>query len=90
MSTALLSTFDDVSGKSVGADEIAQFLAVCLEDRISVALPQKRPLAYEADLVTDFEDGVHVMSIDYRGHVELLCKVVDQAVDQYGCIGVKS
>lgn len=90
MSTAPLSAFDDVSGKSVGADKVAQLLAVCLENRVPVALPQERTLAYESDLVSDLEDGVHIVGVDYRGHVELLCKVVDQSVDQNGCVWIKS
>lgn len=90
MSTAPLSAFDDVSGKSVGTYEVAQLLAVRLENRVSVTLPQERTLAYETDLVSNLQDGVHIVGIDYRGHVELLCKVVDQAVDKDGCIWIKS
>ena len=90
MSTALLSAFNDVAGKGIGAYEVAQLLAVRLENRVSVTLPQERTLAYETDLVSDLENRVHVMGVDYRGHVELLGTVVDQSVDKDGCVGVKS
>ena len=72
-------TFDDVACKCVRAHKISQFLTVCVENRMSVTLPEHFSLVYEAYLVSDFKNGVHVVRIDDSCHVELLGQVAAEA-----------
>ena len=72
-------SFDDVACKCVGADEVAQLLAVCVENSVAVPLPKHFAFVYEAYLVSDFKNGVHVVRIDDSCHVELLGQVADEA-----------
>ena len=89
-STVLCFAFDDVSCEGVGADELSEFAALGLQDRVLVALPYERSLMYESDPVADFEDRVHVVRVHDGRHVELLCQVVDEPVDEDGGIWVKA
>ena len=82
--------FDYVACKSVGADEVAQLLTVCFEDRMSVSLPEHLTVRDETDLVAYFEDGVHVMGVYDSRHIELLGKVADEAVDENGSVRIQS
>ena len=77
-----MDTFYYITGQCVGANEVSEFPAVGLQDGMTVALPQKFSFRYETDLVSYLKDGVHVVCIDHRGHVELLCQVADEAVDK--------
>ena len=66
------SAFDYVSGKCVCTYEVLQFLALCIKNRMAVALPCQLSLIYETDLVTDFKNRIHVVGIDDGGHIKLM------------------
>ena len=89
-STVLCFAFDDVSCEGVGADEFPEFGAVCAKDRVLVALPYERSLVYESDFVADFEDRIHVVRVHDGRHVEFLGQVVDEPVDEDGCVWVEA
>ena len=61
-----------------------------MQDGVTVALPYHFSLIYETDPVPYLKDGVHVMGVDHRGHVEFPGKVADEAVDQDGCIWIQA
>ena len=72
-------SFDDVACKCVCAHKVSQFLTISVENRMPVTLPEHFSLVYEAYLVSDFKNGVHVVRIDDSCHVELLGQVADEA-----------
>ena len=72
-------SFDDVACKCVRAHKISQFLTISVENRMPVTLPEHFSLVYEAYIVSDFKNGVHVVRIDDSCHVELLGQVADEA-----------
>ena len=82
--------FDDVAGQCVGAYEVAQFTAVGVEDGVAVSLPEHGASGYETDLVAYLENRVHVVCVHDCGHVEFLCKVADEAVNQDGRIWIQT
>ena len=53
-----------------------------------VTLPQQRTFVHECNLISDFEDGVHIVGVDNCRHVELLSQVADELVDKDRCIWV--
>ena len=79
---ARLPAFDDVACESVCTHEVKHFLTVGLEDGVLVSLPKERSLVDESDLVSDFKDGVHVVGVYDRCHVELLGKVIYETVNK--------
>lgn len=68
--------FHDIPGEGIGAYEFSEFLAVRLEYGVPVSLPEHSALMEEAYVVSDFQDGVHVMGIDDGSHSELGCQPV--------------
>ena len=57
---------------------------------MTVTLPYHFSLIYETDPVPYLKDGVHVVGVDHRGHVEFPGKVADEAVDKDGGIWVQT
>ena len=73
-----------------GEEEIAEGLAIGLEDVILVASPADVTLVEVGDVVTDAEHGVHVVGVDNGGDVVLLGDVVNELVDADGGLRVQT
>ena len=44
----------------------------------------------KSDFVPDFQNGIHIVGVHYRGHIEFLSDVADQTVYQNGSIGIQA
>ena len=90
LSFGLAPALDYIAGEGVGTDEIMQLATWRLKDSVPVPLPEHLSFVDESDLVSDFQNRIHVVSIYHRGHVELLGQVMDESVYQDGCIWVEA
>jgi hypothetical protein len=81
LKAGLTPAFNYIASQCVGTYKFSQFGAIGGKDGIPVSLPQKRSLIHEGYLISDFQDGIHVMGIDDCSHIEFLCKVADQFVN---------
>ena len=50
---------------------------------MTVALPKDASLVEKGNLVAYFQNGVHVVGVDHRSHVELLGQIADETVNEY-------
>ena len=71
-------------------NEVVQRLVVGGEDVVAAAAPGKVPLVDERDSLPDGDDGVQIVSVDYRSGVELVGDLGDEFVDEQGSLGVEA
>ncbi len=82
----LLDLFEQICGK----DEIVESLVGSGVDFLHIAHPLAAAVAQVDDVFAYAEHRVHVVGIDYRGDVVLVCDVAEQFVDEDGGMRVKA
>ena len=71
-------------------NEVVQRLVVGGEDVVAAAPPFEVALVDERDGFADGDDGVQIVSVDYRSGVELVGDLGDEFVDEQGSLGVEA
>ena len=77
--------------EQVGSEnKVVQLFVGGTHDIVFTALPLLASFVDEEDMLTDAHDGVHVVGIHDSRDVVFFSQLVDQLIDDHGCLGVEA